>query len=73
MSIEQNFDNLLVPSEHVSRKKSETYYINDKQLLRAHTSAHQRELMLQNIEAGLVLGDVYRRDTIDATHYPIFH
>ena len=21
----------------------------------------------------LVTGDVYRRDTIDATHYPIFH
>ncbi len=29
--------------------------------------------MRKGEEAFLVTGDVYRRDTIDATHYPIFH
>ena len=29
--------------------------------------------MRQGEDAFLVTGDVYRRDTIDATHYPIFH
>jgi hypothetical protein len=36
-------------------------------------SAHQVQLMRQGEDAFLVTGDVYRRDTIDATHYPIFH
>lgn len=37
----QNFDSLLIPKDHVSRKKSDNYYINKDFLLRAHTSAHQ--------------------------------
>lgn len=37
----QNFDSLLIPKDHVSRKKSDNFYINDTHLLRAHTSAHQ--------------------------------
>lgn len=64
---------MLVPENHGSRKKSDTYYINEKQLLRCHTSAHQVELIEKNIDAFVVVGDVYRRDEIDATHYPVFH
>jgi phenylalanyl-tRNA synthetase alpha chain len=41
VSVHQNFDSLLVPNDHVSRKKSETYYVSEEYLLRAHTSAHQ--------------------------------
>ncbi|XP_045610888.1 phenylalanine--tRNA ligase, mitochondrial isoform X2 [Procambarus clarkii] len=37
----QNFDSLLIPKNHVSRQKSDNYYINEGHLLRAHTSAHQ--------------------------------
>lgn len=70
---QKNFDDLLVPKDHVSRKRSDTYYITEDILLRTHTSCHQKE----NIEAGrnafITISDVYRRDEIDATHYPCFH
>ncbi|GMT08358.1 hypothetical protein PENTCL1PPCAC_30532, partial [Pristionchus entomophagus] len=39
----------------------------------AHTSAHQHHLMARGLDNFLVVGDVYRRDEIDATHYPCFH
>ena len=42
-------------------------------MLRAHTSAHEAELIKSGFNAFLTVGDVYRRDTIDATHYPVFH
>lgn len=41
VSVEQNFDNLLIPKEHPSRAKSDCYYVNKNYLLRAHTTAHQ--------------------------------
>ena len=69
----QNFDSLLVPADHVSRSVSDSYYINRTHLLRAHTSAHQEELMKSGLDKFLVVGDVYRRDTIDRSHYPVFH
>ena len=73
VSVHQNFDSLLVPEDHISRSKSDTYYINQNQLLRAHTSAHQEELIRMGFDNFLCVGDVYRRDAIDATHYPVFH
>jgi len=73
VSTVQNFDDLLVPEDHVSRKKSETYYLNEGEILRAHTSAHQKQIIESGCDAFLVIGDVYRRDTIDCSHYPIFH
>lgn len=69
----QNFDSLLVPSDHPSRKKTDCYYINQETLLRAHTTAHQAELIAMGLDNFLVIGDVYRRDEIDSTHYPVFH
>lgn len=33
----------------------------------------QAEMLRQGQRAFLVTGDVYRRDSIDATHYPVFH
>eukprot|EP00597_Dinobryon_sp_UTEXLB2267_P012537 CAMPEP_0170123724 /NCGR_PEP_ID=MMETSP0020_2-20130122/17682_1 /TAXON_ID=98059 /ORGANISM="Dinobryon sp., Strain UTEXLB2267" /LENGTH=88 /DNA_ID=CAMNT_0010355381 /DNA_START=277 /DNA_END=540 /DNA_ORIENTATION=- len=44
-----------------------------RQLLRTHTSAHQTTLISQHLDAFLCSGDVYRRDEIDSTHYPVFH
>ncbi|CAI4220946.1 unnamed protein product, partial [Auanema sp. JU1783] len=37
----ENFDSLLTPLDHVSRRPSDTYYVNSTNCLRAHTSAHQ--------------------------------
>lgn len=49
------------------------FSVNRKTMLRAHTSAHQRELVRSGLDAFLLAGDVYRRDEIDASHYPVFH
>ena len=73
VTVEQNFDSLLVPKDHVSRARNDNYYINSEYLLRAHTSAHQRDLIKTGLDAFLVTGDVYRRDEIDMCHYPVFH
>lgn len=73
VTIQQNFDSLLIPEKHPSRAKSDCYYINKNHLLRAHTTAHQSELIQAGLNAFLIIGDVYRRDEIDKTHYPVFH
>lgn len=69
----QNFDDVLVPADHVSRSYNDTYYVDSQTVLRCHTSAHQAELLRKGHTHFLVTGDVYRRDSIDATHYPVFH
>ncbi|KAL5962979.1 putative phenylalanine--tRNA ligase mitochondrial [Taenia solium] len=69
----QNFDSLLVTPDHVSRRPTDTYYINEHTVLRSHTSAHEMELMRSGLNAFVTIGDVYRRDDIDALHYPAFH
>ena len=68
----QNFDQLLIPEDHPSRRPTDTYYYDATTLLRTHTSAHQVEMM-QKHAAFLVAGDVFRRDEIDSKHYPCFH
>jgi phenylalanyl-tRNA synthetase alpha chain len=69
----QNFDDVLVPADHVSRSYNDTYYVDSQTVLRCHTSAHQAELLREGHTHFLVIGDVYRRDSIDSTHYPVFH
>mmetsp|Transcript_2105 Transcript_2105/g.7522 ORF Transcript_2105/g.7522 Transcript_2105/m.7522 type:complete len:453 (+) Transcript_2105:172-1530(+) len=73
VTTEMNFDQVLVPKDHVSRSKNDTYYVNNDNVLRCHTSAHQVETLMKGERKFLVTGDVYRRDSIDATHYPVFH
>ncbi|PWA71901.1 Aminoacyl-tRNA synthetase, class II [Artemisia annua] len=69
----QNFDDVLVPADHVSRSYNDTYYVDADTVLRCHTSAHQATLLREGYTNFLVTGDVYRRDSIDSTHYPVFH
>ncbi|KAM7534401.1 hypothetical protein Aperf_G00000111901 [Anoplocephala perfoliata] len=69
----QNFDSLLVRPDHVSRRPTDTYYLNQNTCLRSHTSAHEMELIKSGLNAFVTVGDVYRRDDIDALHYPAFH
>lgn len=69
----QNFDDLLTPLDHVSRSPSDTYYVSETHLLRSHMTAHQSELIRTGATSFLMAGDVYRRDEVDATHYPVFH
>ena len=69
----QNFDSLLVPADHPSRLLSDTYYVNSGHLLRSHMTAHDEELIRSGFDAFLLVGDVFRRDEVNASHYPIFH
>lgn len=69
----QNFDSLGFPPDHPGRSVSDSYYINKDIMLRTHTSAHQMETYATGRDAFLISADVYRRDEIDASHYPIFH
>jgi phenylalanyl-tRNA synthetase alpha chain len=73
VSIKDNFDDLLIPENHVSRSDKDTFYVDEDTVLRTHTSAHQNQLLRQEERYFLVTGDVYRRDTVDKTHYPVFH
>lgn len=73
VSVAANFDELLTPADHVSRRPSDTFYVSDATLLRCHMTAHQTELLRAGHTAFLMVGDVYRRDTVDATHAPVFH
>ena len=60
VSTMDNFDSLLIKPDHVSRSKSDTYYLNNDTVLRTHTSAHQTTLMNSGHDRFLVTGDVYR-------------
>ncbi|KAI9321333.1 phenylalanyl-tRNA synthetase [Dichotomocladium elegans] len=73
VTTKQNFDDLLVPKDHVARRKSDNYYLNKTTMLRAHTSAHQLDGLRSGADHFLISGDVFRRDEIDASHYPVFH
>ena len=73
-----NFDSILVPEDHISRKRTDTFYVDAKHVLRAHTSAHQSccfEKCFQDGKDGkfIVIGDVYRRDEVNRTHHAAFH
>lgn len=70
---EQNFDSLRINKDHPARRKSDTYYINEKLLLRTQTTCHQTKHLKEGVHKFLVTGDVYRKDTVDSTHYPVFH
>lgn len=73
VTLQDNFDSLLIPKDHVSRSKHDTYYINQDHLLRCHTSAHQGHCLKKGSKAFLTVADVYRRDEVNSTHHPVFH
>lgn len=74
VSIGQNFDSLGFPADHPGRSRTDTYYLNEQNVLRTHTSAHQADTFRARQSDGfLISADVYRRDAIDRSHYPIFH
>ena len=70
-----NFDALNQPEAHPSRDPRDTFYLDERTLLRTHTSPSQiRAMLAQQPPVYLVsLGRTYRRDALDATHTPVFH
>lgn len=73
VTTEDNFDSLLVPKDHVSRRIKDTYYVNSQNLFRSHTSAHQAHCIELGSRAFMIIADCYRRDEIDSSHFPTFH
>lgn len=74
VSVQQNFDSLGFSADHPGRSKTDTYYINKDTVLRTHTSAHEVDVFRANTSDGYtVSADVYRRDAVDRSHYPVFH
>jgi phenylalanyl-tRNA synthetase alpha chain len=70
-----NFTALNHPPEHPARLPQDTFYLAERVLLRTHTSPMQiRAMELQEPPIYVVVpGRVYRPDTPDATHVPMFH
>jgi phenylalanyl-tRNA synthetase alpha chain len=69
-----NFEALNLPPDHPARDMQDTFYFNDKVLLRTHTSPMQIRVMEQRRPPVRIIapGKVYRRD-LDITHSPMFH
>jgi phenylalanyl-tRNA synthetase alpha chain len=70
-----NFTALNHPPEHPARQPQDTFYFAEHVLLRTHTSPMQvRAMEQQGPPIYIVMpGRVYRPDTPDATHVPMFH
>ena len=70
-----NFDALGFPPWHPARSPRASLFLDDETVLRTETSPAQiHKMESQRPPIYMVsIGRVYRRDTIDATHYPIFH
>ena len=69
------FDALNMPPNHPTRSPLHTFFLNGDIILRTETSPAQIHTMEQQEPPIFMvsLGRCYRRDTADATHYPIFH
>ncbi|GAA5987458.1 hypothetical protein JCM11641_003835 [Rhodosporidiobolus odoratus] len=73
VTVQQNFDDLGFPPDHPGRSLTDSYYLNQAHMLRTHTSAHEVESFRAGLDRFLLTADVYRRDEIDRSHYPVFH
>lgn len=78
-----SFDLFDFPKDHSARSKSDTYYVDDKNILRTHTTVMwyyylQNEDVKKRMAEGksvgcFCFGKVYRRDEIDRNHMNVFH
>ena len=70
-----NFEALNIPANHPAKDEQDTFYINDKMLLRSQTSPVQvREMEKGKLPIRMIApGRVFRADEVDATHSPSFH
>lgn len=78
-----SFDLFDFPPDHPARSKSDTYYIDDKNILRTHTTVmwyyflqneEIKKLISENKPVGCFsFGKVYRKDEIDSKHMNVFH
>ncbi len=69
-----NFTALNIPESHPARAMHDTFYLENKLLLRTHTSSVQVRAMSEQKPPIRIIapGKVYRKDS-DVTHTPMFH
>lgn len=69
-----NFTKLNLPKDHPARDMQDTFYINERVVLRTHTSpCEARALLSLTPPFRLVIpGRVFRVDEVDASHSPVF-
>ncbi|BBJ23233.1 phenylalanine--tRNA ligase subunit alpha [Candidatus Nitrotoga sp. AM1P] len=69
-----NFTALNIPENHPARAMHDTFYVDQKHVLRTHTSPVQIRYMENNAPPLKIIapGRVYRCDS-DVTHSPMFH
>ncbi len=70
-----NFEMLNFPADHPARDMQDTFFINDKFLLRTHTSPVQVRLMESKEPPlrAIMPGKVYRNEALSAKSYCLFH
>ena len=70
-----NFEALNIPASHPARDPLDNFYIDDTTMLRSQTSTVQIRYMESHEPPVRIIspGRVYRPDTVDATHYMMFH
>lgn len=71
---DNNFTLLNLPLDHPARDMQDTFYINDKVLLRTHTSPCEIRALktFKPPFRFLMPGRVFRVDEVDASHSPVF-
>jgi phenylalanyl-tRNA synthetase alpha chain len=69
-----NFDALNIPPGHPARESADTFYVSEELALRSQTSTVQIHTMQRQRPPLRVIapGRVFRRDTPDPTHNPMF-
>lgn len=80
---EITFDLFDFPADHVARSSSDTYYADEKNILRTHNTVswyyyfHNEEVIERAKRkehlGALCFGKVYRKDEIDRRHMNVFH
>lgn len=78
-----SFDLFDFPPEHPARSKSDTYYVDEKNILRTHDTVFWyyylndptiKERIVKGESMGaLCYGKVYRKDEVDTRHMNVFH
>jgi len=70
-----NFEALNIPKYHPVRDEQDSFYLDDTHLLRTQTSPVQIRVMEKTQPPIRMIspGRCYRRDAIDASHFPVFH
>jgi len=70
-----NFEALNMPRYHPARDEQDSFYLDNDYLLRTQTSPVQIRVMEKESPPIRIIapGRCYRRDAVDASHFPMFH